>query len=474
MKTVFNKFVNFFKPKKRVSTKQDRVIARASAALAVVLLMAPILFSNIEAKGEKNTGDDPDNYDHSTLFKWCQAIAEGTGKDFCDIFSAGQMGGGKTDYQTAAYAYVFQYCTGITGNVFNPATNEVQLGMYTYDVLRDNWRENFYEYAKYGDLIVYYPDTVMNKDYTGQITWLPQDNWEICNIRTDFQDVKDICNGNRSYGYDIYTLNDHIEILKKTGQEKIANQIIKDQYVSELEISTTSEKDLYSGGNITEAYGFFISALETVGAIFFLIRLLGGIWQRISDGHDPVEQWLVALVKMGLGLAIIFNADKIVSAVCYIGFYLGSQVTSNYESETYSAEILYKELNVKKGFTGLIEGTITLMIPYAISYIINIAAQFMIISTMLEIGIRRVFVPIPICDVYSEGLRSPGIRYLKKLLAAILKLVLAYFILQLGNHLLVVLARGKDTTIIGVVVAKVSTIGLMFKTGEYANDILSI
>ena len=63
---------------------------------------------------------------------------------------------------------------------------------------------------------------------------------------------------------------------------------------------------------------------------------------------------------------------------------------------------------------------LTLFLPYMICWTAKLATYFTIVSNAVNIVARVVFAPIGIVQLFDEGQRSSGIRYLKKFLADIL------------------------------------------------------
>lgn len=67
--------------------------------------------------------------------------------------------------------------------------------------------------------------------------------------------------------------------------------------------------------------------------------------------------------------------------------------------------------------------------------IISVAQNWVVFAILIELGIRYVFTPIAIADLYSEGLHSNGMRWLKKMLACAMTGGLIYLAVYGANVL---------------------------------------
>ena len=119
-----------------------------------------------------------------------------------------------------------------------------------------------------------------------------------------------------------------------------------------------------------------------------------------------------------------------------------------------------------------------LMIPQLLA---NIGKALVVVACMsrgISIIIYGVFLPIPIADVYKDGLNSKGIRYIKKLIALfiqgaiILLVVMASSLLQGSVQQAV---NGVASTILGMfynIGLIFVTVMVIFKSQNIANDIV--
>ena len=101
---------------------------------------------------------------------------------------------------------------------------------------------------------------------------------------------------------------------------------------------------------------------------------------------------------------------------------------------------------------------------------------------MIELGVRKAFAPFAIIDIYSEGMRSPGMRYLKRYLATFLKIAVCLLVCYLGIELMGISAEDNIASfdslgdclqyIFRIIAINFTVLGVMAKAGEYANDVV--
>lgn len=135
----------------------------------------------------------------------------------------------------------------------------------------------------------------------------------------------------------------------------------------------------------------------------------------------------------------------------------------------------------------------TLIIPYLVSWTARLAIFFTIVSNAVMIIVRVIFAPIGIVQLFDEGQRSAGIRYLKKFLAEALTFAVIVGVLfasaKLQNS--IVLSISGDTMRNGILsgdnlkdvvdgtklmiwltAINLASAGAIIRSGQLANDII--
>ena len=96
-------------------------------------------------------------------------------------------------------------------------------------------------------------------------------------------------------------------------------------------------------------------------------------------------------------------------------------------------------------------------------------------AVAINIGVRFVFTPLAVADLFSERFRSTGTRWLKSLAAAALQGVIIYVIVIVGTQLREILESGAAIPGFSPVtscIVNLTMIGLFAKSGSIANEVI--
>ncbi len=291
-----------------------------------------------------------------------------------------------------------------------------------------------------------------------------------------------------------------LPIANATGEDIIRGQVA----VIESGVPTVIFSIMNSGNaafatidpNSSEIASGIKVIFEVIGGcsgFFLFIFFLMHIFQNIERGMDDKEAIIRGLRELALMGIVVANTTKIIALISKFGMALIEQVTSGIVSEAMGDALetggMYETLCNSHGYNpdGLtifqfISMWMMLVGPQLASGIMSIIASFMCYSIILELGIRLAFSPFAVVDIYGEGLRSPGARYLKKYLATYIKIIIAMLVGALVAEVQLNLINASFTLTgfesIGTWSASVVTgfagIGLISKGGEYANDIVGV
>lgn len=226
----------------------------------------------------------------------------------------------------------------------------------------------------------------------------------------------------------------------------------------------------------------FYKAVKVIGGFLVIILAMGHLISNIEKGQDPVECVFKVLIEIGISLIIIMNLDKLISILGQLGtWFIETSGTVDPAAAGADPTSLLRALTGDDdgGFGWRLGAIAMLSLPFFMSYAANIACKFAMYQIILEIGIRKCFAPIAVADIYQEGLRSPGARYLKKFVALFLRLAAAILICtvlgKLTNDAALAAASagsGALTAIAEILVLNFTAVGFIFKTGEIANDVV--
>ena len=235
------------------------------------------------------------------------------------------------------------------------------------------------------------------------------------------------------------------------------------------------------GGGYEGATAVAYASIKMLGAFIVIAIALGRVFQNVERGLDPMECVFKALTEIGIAGMFIMYLDKIMAALATIGTTIIGYASSlgGASDPSMAAEELLIAISGDStgGFFWQIKTMGMLLFPWVCSLLITVVAKFAIYQILFEIGIRKTFAPLAVADIYNEGLRSPGVRYLKRYLAVFIKMAICALTCFICNS--ITAAGGGPSTamewlsyLFDIIAINFTCVGFMFKTGEYANDIV--
>lgn len=278
-----------------------------------------------------------------------------------------------------------------------------------------------------------------------------------------------------------------------TQQLAMAEQILSGPLKVVKEISDNSG---IFAGLWEAATGGNFESINAMQVIFDLFKILGAFFAlgialaHISDnvqrdqGMDVVWKCIMELM---VTFIILINLTEILDAISTTGVAILSEIGMNGDDATISAsaEDLLSSISSdgesSGGWMWRAGVNAILIVPWIISYLITIAAKFAIIQILIEILIRKVFAPLAVANVYKDGLRSPGARYLLRYLGTFLKLAVCAIItvvlpafVSLGGSEINGDTGAAFDYIFSIIAVNFTVVTLMLKAGEYTNDIVGV
>ena len=263
-----------------------------------------------------------------------------------------------------------------------------------------------------------------------------------------------------------------------TGTETTREQIYDSVSHTYIYINHTHANSLYG------AFSSFTNILKIVAAFMLIIFAASRIFANMEKGMDGSQALMKFLAEIGISGVFIIFADKILGALAGIGVEMIRSITADASNTTQIVDNimigLFGKASGTVGLGTLIGGVIKSIIPVILSILVFLAAGLAVIQTCLEILLRRLFAPLAIVDIYQEGLRSPGARYIKKFFATFIKFMIIAVVARLVPTLMGYLAGEGGTFaqnnvilyLVLIITINFSAIGVMFKGGEIANDVV--
>lgn len=225
---------------------------------------------------------------------------------------------------------------------------------------------------------------------------------------------------------------------------------------------------------LTHVYDF----VKIIGAFWCIIIAMGHLITNIDRGQDPMECVFKIFIELGITFVFLMNLSEIISLISQLGKEIievvGNSMSSDEQEVAREQLVIALTGSATGGWSWEFKAIAALFIPYLLSYVLTILAVFVLVQIIIEIAIRKAFTPLAVADIYQDGLRSSGVRYLKKLLAAFLKLAACVLVCNIIPGLTSSLTSASEPykQILYIIAVNASCVGIMFKTGEVANDIV--
>lgn len=243
--------------------------------------------------------------------------------------------------------------------------------------------------------------------------------------------------------------------------------------------------DMFFGDNGTtflqsmlDAGSVIVSVLKGVGMGIVLVIIYMEIIQAVQRGQDCMDMWLKLFIKIAVSVLVIVYIDDILSAIDQLGTYIGTLIQEAIANPDDTDAITRDQLieaicgDSSPGLIKTLGGIFQLFLPWVMQKLVVLAAKIASYSILIEIAIRRAFVPIAVAEIAGEGMRSPGIRYLKRYLALYIRIAIMVVIAYAGGQLFACAAVDGTAWLWDALAINYACVTLMGMTGNFANDIV--
>lgn len=221
-----------------------------------------------------------------------------------------------------------------------------------------------------------------------------------------------------------------------------------------------------------------VKSFKIFGAAFALGLGLIKMITEIQKAQDPTDCVLRYFFELCIVILVVLNIDKIIEVIDSLGTLVLEQIgEAQVDAATTNKSIddIRDAMGYSDSWWGWLSFAIALIIPYAFAWIEGIAARVISYSIIIELGIRRAFIPFAVGDIGIEGLRSHGFRYLKKYLGVYLQeaivIVTCIVLSTLSKAVLEIDANGIDL-ILNLLGVNLAGLMVMFEATSWANDIV--
>lgn len=270
-----------------------------------------------------------------------------------------------------------------------------------------------------------------------------------------------------------------------------------------LNTINTATVNALNTGVISDVIGIFKGLAASLVILFFLIELLN----EAQKDFVTFECLTVMLLRLLAVTVLIMNLEMIVNGLEELSVLIFNAVKDLAGSSSNSFEIfgesaatgyryseVEKEMKDALGKAGIKQAlmvVLQLLIPWLISRLCYVVAYVIAVGRSIELIVRAIFSPIGVANLFEDGTRSSGFRYLKKFAACALQLgaiaVILYASNALCNSLIGSLSDGymtitKDnlldvlgsSALWSMSAIQLAVIGITLKAQSICNDILGV
>ena len=255
-----------------------------------------------------------------------------------------------------------------------------------------------------------------------------------------------------------------------------------------------------SSSTLSSIFGATYLIFKTIGMLILIGLGLAEIIKEVERGQDQVESILKVLIKICLIMILMVELDNIVnwlnelamSVLSTIKITSGNTITRLHPEEIIqgmpgwndpsSGDYIDPDASIFTNLGPLISfmfwyvgASLMLKIVWIVSLVLKAALIYSLISLFLEMGIRRLLLPIGVVDCYHEGFRSNGARFLKKYFSCALKPAFMMLSVILYNAFTVEIFSNQESGFFAVVIFLVMSfalIGFINKGNEILDQML--
>ena len=161
-------------------------------------------------------------------------------------------------------------------------------------------------------------------------------------------------------------------------------------------------------------------SLKPIGYALASTYFLMHVFDEASKDNLTIDGLLKVTIQLVLTIAVINNIEKIINALLTIGNVVCTKMGSATKLTAYkdAGKTIFDAQSADGTSTARI--FIRAAVAALLHLITFLAIDFAIISRMLELGWRIILAPVGIANCFDGGANSPGIRYLKSILATAL------------------------------------------------------
>lgn len=246
--------------------------------------------------------------------------------------------------------------------------------------------------------------------------------------------------------------------------------------------SVTSSKGFLIDTTSSYWAGFtnIYDVISTAGVLLAILWVVLDLIEKAQFDNLTPEIMVRFFIKFIIAMMLIQNAPDLMTKIIDMGNYLMQQVVSGATGGAGALDPnmldIADEIS-KTSFLKCIGRLLELIVPFIFTIIGIVLMYVLIFGRILELGVRFMFTPIGIADVFTHGISSPGMRYIKKFGAVALQGAVMIAILIAGTRLAQEVNSGyvvEGLDFFVQIIVLLSMLGAMMKSQQVANDIMGV
>lgn len=193
--------------------------------------------------------------------------------------------------------------------------------------------------------------------------------------------------------------------------------------------------------NNTDYYKPIATAVKGLALFMVVMYSFLALFKELQRGDGSFEIWSKCLVMLAFGMITVLNWEPIINALETLGIFIKNQVInalgsiSADSSTDFNILTSWFDSTFPEKQTGIpsVLGSVELFAIIFFSEFPLMLGRGVLLTILIELVVRKAFFPLAIANVCGNGMRSPGVAYMKKLLALYIRIAICFVIAFLGN-----------------------------------------
>ena len=202
-------------------------------------------------------------------------------------------------------------------------------------------------------------------------------------------------------------------------------------------------------------FGTVISVMKTLAIGITVLLFFIDLGDKVAEKNFSIEHLFKSMLRYYVSFIFIMQSDTIITYLLRACTDVATSITTTGGA---SYNFFEKDVNRTMFINGLANIDVVnqlgyladCLIPWILCMIAQVIIQFVLISRILEITVYTMFAPIALADVYKEGTRSSGVRFIKKLFALGLQVVVIILINEATQAIVLAVNSGTADSIFGL------------------------